>query len=524
MKNYPVKYVGDSLRINNEKKLQKNIITFLDTISTNTGKKTFYNTEEEQQKALQNIHNEMMSMNRGLYLALLCVSGSNDRNVQLGIGTLLRTPYRTVNGSILTEEIEFNGLEFLVDSLPPQRVLKLFCQFPDIKLNNSRTKKLVLNYILKSNNLEYWSVKYRNKLKKCLTHIWGLRTSSIIVSILNKKNRNEKENKILDKHLYKYIRDSKISNILIENCILFIFGNEKHANKSGSKFLESFVNAKKNFKDGKELPFEVLEGLRSTFHKDVPHEKVLLLTKNNLTSNQKISMHKKAKESNVKLQVKTENVDIVKLYISALENPDDDFTDSLSRKVKKEFNNIPFEYENISIVFDNSKSMFGDVVSGKNKPIAISLAMRDMLIEKSEESSIYYSSGGDYDQFELCYPKGETDLALPLAKAINSESDAIFIITDGYENAPAGRVDEILEISRELGFNKPVYQITPVASAEAQKLNTGVRSLSDHVSKLPVNNPASLGVGSLRMLIENDIEQAVIKLIKMANKKLLGDK
>ena len=49
----------------------------------------------------------------------------------------------------------------------------------------------------------------------------------------------------------------------------------------------------------------------------------------------------------------------------------------------------------------------------------------------------------------------------------------VFVLTDGYENAPAGRFAEVVRAVRQMGVETPIHQFSPVFAAEAR----GIRSL-----------------------------------------------
>ena len=67
--------------------------------------------------------------------------------------------------------------------MPAQRLLKLFLIFRGDKggkrVNNARTRKLILRSILDNPKLDFWAVKYRRKVAMCLAHwcrfcMWGV--------------------------------------------------------------------------------------------------------------------------------------------------------------------------------------------------------------------------------------------------------------------------------------------------------------------------------------------------------------
>jgi hypothetical protein len=102
-----------------------------------------------------------------------------------------------------------------------------------------------------------------------------------------------------------------------------------------------------------------------------------------------------------------------------------------------------------------------------------------------------------------CY--GDTSLAEGVVELLKDGPEAIFILTDGYENTTAGRLNETLRLVRKVGINIPVFQVSPVMASEA----FGLRRLSDHAIILPVNDPKALPVSMIRGLFELDLGKAI---------------
>jgi hypothetical protein len=95
---------------------------------------------------------------------------------------------------------------------------------------------------------------------------------------------------------------------------------------------------------------------------------------------------------------------------------------------------------------------------------------------------------------------------------IEAGPDAVYLLTDGYENAPSGRVDEVVRALRGLGVRTPIYQATPVLAGET----AGVRALSPAVAPLPVARPEGLGLALVRAAIDQDVESAIAGLLHLA--------
>ena len=106
-------------------------------------------------------------------------------------------------------------------------------------------------------------------------------------------------------------------------------------------------------------------------------------------------------------------------------------------------------------------------------------------------------------------PSGDTAVAGLLVSALKRNPDAVYVLTDGYENAPAGRVDEVMRAARALGVTTPMFQVSPVLGAEAG----GVRRLSDELAPVPVARPEAVGLGMVRAVLTADVEAGIRALL-----------
>jgi hypothetical protein len=146
------------------------------------------------------------------------------------------------------------------------------------------------------------------------------------------------------------------------------------------------------------------------------------------------------------------------------------------------------------------------------RPIAVALALRDVLTHATESTVIV--AGGDGRA--LVRPRGATSLAEPLLEAIASEPEAIYVLSDGYENRPAGRFSELVAALRAMGIGTPILHLNPVFAGESK----GVRSLG--VPTLPVSSPEALGISFVRGLLEADPRRGIDALIGLARPRLFA--
>jgi len=509
--------------------LAPHVLSFLDVCTTSYGRSTHYNTREQQVSSEIHAHAELFRRCRDLYETLLLLPGTTDHSRQLGISTLLANPRGA--DVFLDPKIERHILEKFVREMPPQRLLKMFDalrgrggHFGIKRSNNARTRKLILKTILNSPRFELWVVKYRDKVKGALVHAWGQKLASFIGEAVKQYPKFSKMSRIdrgaLRDHVFRYIiGDTDVHNkrVRVCQCLAFLFGKRDGFYKE-MKMLNAFVCSKKDLKAGSILPTEVLEGIRSTYHQNTkPGDIIRIKAKSKtMTTHERRVVQKRAKEAGVDVEMRVDDYSSVELYIHAFENGMTGIVqDALTRKAKKTATTLPFSYNRIGILLDASKSMEGSREQPL-RPMAVALSLRDALVASAESASVLVC-GGTYegDKATLTRPKGSTDLAERLLFLMMDEPEAIFIISDGYENAPAGRTGDVLRLAREYGNDTPIIHFNPVFAAE-----TGaVRSICDGIDKvvtMPVKSPELIGTTMVRGLIESDPRQGIENLVRIA--------
>jgi len=490
---------------------QKNILantflSFIESASTATGRATFYNTKEEQEKAIKSIHQQLLELDRSIYSLSLLLPGFMDYSKQLSIINLLKT--QGTKNALLDELQEKDLIAKIFGQLSIPRKLKLFVKLRKQKINNARTRKLILRSILGEKNLERWVTKYKTKIADALEHAWGKRNTSIIKSILSKPSNtlSTKERGILKNYLLKYNEGPNLTHVIFE-CVAFVLGVKR---TYVLPLLKAYQESKEELNKGAKLSYEVLEGIRSTYHKENTAAQVLELTKGQLTKGQKIAMQAKAKVDKVAVAFNPMDYDTIRLYLYAFKQGlTEEIEKALKEKAIKIAKDLPLQFQKIGILIDHSQSMEGNVTQWM-RPLATTLAIRDVLKAVSKEA-VVHSCGNDINANEiLLKANGDTSLAKGLLNLLEIEVETIFILSDGYENTPAGRVNEVLQLARKIGVNTPVIQINPVMAAESG----GVRKLSELITTLSVNNTEALGLSMLKAMFEIDIEQGVEALLK----------
>ena len=513
--------VEDSLQKLNIKRAASVAVNFLDVSSTATGRATHYNSKTEQEAAMNLVHKTLFNLDRGLYSILACLDGVLDISKQITSFNLMSNP-RNTDLTMTTDVQEAKILAYLMENMPPQRMLKFYKKVSEERVNNARTRKLILRTLLYQdfNKLDRWSVTYRNKLRIALTHALGKRMASIVCSIIPKRTKNRKEKSILQKNVVRFIeeKETTASNTKKKlEAIAFILGEESMTFSLPQ--IKAFIEVKKGkWNSGKLLSEEVLEGLRATYHTTRTHAEVLEMTKQNLTEGKKIAIQRVAEKNNVTIKFDPKKQEPVKLYVYAFQRGMTKAIEkALKEKAEKIANSFPVALGNIGVIVDNSASMYGHG-SQKNRPMAIALSVRDVLVAGASDSSVVFTDTPNRKTTKVMKKaSGDTSLARPLIKLLKEEKDAIFVLSDGYENAPAGRFSEVLKVARDIGIDTPVFQITPVASAE----NIGVKDLAPGLAHtLPVASGNAITSSMLKVVLQYNPEEGLRALIGSGLKSL----
>jgi len=480
-----------------QKRIVGRVVTsFLDIATTGTGRATHYNTREDQMRAERLAHATLFGMDRQSYSLLACLSGLMDNSRKLASWMLLEWPGvgEPTNYEL---QMEREVICALAESITAPRMFQLFGMLRETGCNNSRTRRVILHLLLGSDKLPWWSVKYRRKMKLALQHAWGKRMSSTIGSICRKRALTNKERGILSEHVWKHVEGDKDT---AQECVAFVMSSTE--GRWDTPLLRAFVEARDDLSAGKRLPPEVLEGIRSKFHPNKSHDDVLRLTAKTgaFTDGQKIKHQRRVEQAGTKVEFDPKRYDATKLYIYAYERGmDSEIRAALDEKAAQAATSFPVSCEGAVVLVDASASMVGDEKTQKLRPMANALAISDMLVAAGAKRIVV---GGKDRGRRLVRPAGDTSLALPLVHAVRDhEPSSVFVISDGYDNTPAGRFAETVRALRKVGISTAIYHLNPVAAAETASVR---RLAPDLVPTLAVQNPMALATTMLREALEQD--------------------
>jgi hypothetical protein len=495
---------------------------------------TYYHGKDEQMKAIQAQIKGMYKVSKELPLIIASQKGATGRFVS---EVLLNEFKSTLKGGAcnivnpidwydngLSDKAVLTALNNLGENGLPY-VLRLFVDLKEAKVNNERMRKIVLGFIWGQSNLEFYSMKYRNKLAEILKHVYGQKKTSILLSIAYKNTGlhpqvvigGEKEIAIVNESILRYYNGTPTDAFKL---LLFLFKKDERVTY-GAEFplLAEYQRAKTDISGIKNVPEEVLLGLISS----VKHPqyatmwatelqrtatKAMVRSTVQVTSiNQQVRQTKSTAKLGVEKVVEVEKAtDFMALYKTGYENG---FTNEIKVAIGKlaEKKKIEgFFYDNIGIVVDMSASMSGHSVESKNTPKAIADFTAKVLYASAKNTNTVYTDGDT------------TDLATSFIEVLKKEDptrpyDAIFILTDGYENAYDGLTNEVVAIWKaESGRSIPMFQISPITSAE---MGANVRVLGNGVVPMAINNPSAIQPQINARLLEIDTKKWLENQIKV---------
>lgn len=513
--------------------IKEGIIKGLEIASGAKSSATYYHKKTDQIAAVRNAVRNLYGISKELPLILASQKGVtgffiqetllNDfKNGEKGGACNIINPQNWYDDNI-GQNITENLLYVLEAEHGITYVLRMLESFKEHGINNQRSRKIAIRFIFTRDNLEFLSVKYRNKIKNILTHVYGQKKSFFLTNIIKKYLatgifNDDSHHKIINKELLKYGNDSE----KLMKLYLFIMGEGAMSYYDDGNYpvINQFFKAHSDITGCSILPAEVLEGLIS----NVEHpqnksmwgteslrkntQKMIRESNQAITANQSVRQTKKNRELGVNKDINLSKVsDFVALYKTGYEAG---FTPELTEAIselalKRKLSN--FMYDNIGIVLDNSLSMSGHKQESKNTPRAIAEFTAEVLKHSAKANNIRVTSN-----------KYATDLASAFLDLANEGNyDVIFIISDGYENMYDGLLDEVVSYWKTLDNNDniPLYHVSPITGAE---MNAKVRKLSDKISTLAVNKPESVMLQLSSKLLEQDVKAWLKSQINMLAK------
>jgi len=368
-------------------------------------------------------------------------------------------------------------------------------RIPFKRVNNSRTRRLILQFIFDRDNLSLDSlaIKYKTKVRKLVTHamgepalhkIWTSPTPEIAFRRSKIARYNNDSFPVL-LHLFNmpFIGDpEKFPKINLYHVM-------KEAAKAGDE--REFIRVMKM----KKLPFETVLGFRNTYKIDVPLRDVHESTTK--TDRQKLQTESATARAGAKVSVdynKQNLFDLLKIfYHKTIEQDSSNIDDIVTSIEKKSETKSDVSFGKAVVIMDCSHSMRGNAKRHLH-PFLVGMSLIltiDNLVDIMYTGGTWIKTQSDRWK-QVIYPEKQTCLWESLLTAAAMDNvDSIIIISDGYENSPMkGMFSKVYKKLRQDGYlqHDSVIHINPVFASESK----GVKQLDPDIPVLPVSSHKSL--------------------------------
>ena len=503
--------------------IKKSLLAGIEIAAGARSSATLYNKRDEQIAAIKSAVRVMYTVSKEIPLIIACQKGATGFFIQEAVLNELLYTTKSGNCNIVNTIDWYDGgisdaaMKCALNALDRESgityVLRLFVNLKTDKINNGRSRRLMLDFILSHQNLEFISVKYKNKLQEILRHAYGERMCSILVNIAKtlistRTFISEKSQSIFNKNFSRYVSGDIINAV---KCFLFIF-------EKGTSDMYDFINfpimaeyyvLMKDVTKINKVPEEIALGLLSDKKhpqhtawwgtKEVRMTALAMIREKakSTTANQVLRQTKKNFSIGAAKTANIERVtDFMALYKTGYETG---FDTELNRAIdrladKQSVRNFP--YRIVGILVDESQSMKGHSIESKNTPRAI-VDFTSLVIQKSAKAGQVVHVGAN-----------EINLLESITELLETEPpvgyDALFILSDGHHDSKKVRLNSIIKAWKN-NRSVPVYHVSPILGDDTGVAR--VQQLGDEIMSISVNKPSVLMTQINAKLLEQDVKK-----------------
>ena len=494
-------------------------------------KGAFYEEADEQFQRVFQMWKDLFSFDRTLFSLTTLLGGTGFSKGSMN-HMLLANPQSTTGKELIPEGMAFDYeskvIKYNLSKERMPRALKNLLMLTGkegfIRVNNSRTRKIILEFIFNrpEREVESLAINYKSKLKKLIRHALGKQT---IYNILNG------DEKAFNKWIGRY--NSKVLPV-----VYHIFDKEPpwNAGRTTALFVKllRYWSLRKAAKEGnvdhfrtlmKGMPTRTVMGFRNTYK--VPIDKSEVYEEAKMGSRESLQMESAVKRSGAtkvkEINYKNQDIyDLWKAFYFKLMNNDPENMDKIMEGLDHQSGKVDrIDIGECAVIIDASRSMIGSE-ERKLHPFLTSLSILSTL---ENVKDVFYVGGKRVntpteDPISVIIPYNSTDLWRGLTEAVITGVPNIIIISDGYENTIKGMFEHTYNHFKKSGYEFNLIHLNPVFSADA-KMGTS-RRLTKDTKPLPVSSYKFL---ETELIFDRMIENREVIKNLLVNKyhKLLGE-
>ncbi|WP_329221779.1 hypothetical protein [Streptomyces microflavus] len=425
----------------------EDVLLFVNAAITATGQREFRSDAVGQQLSLDFLHAYVRVNYRRVYASSLALD-INDHNALRIVLGLLET-----SGEASAEERRTEGrlIAARLALLPPQRVYRLFGEVRRAGINNRRTRAIMRDWLAARPDLGHDAVKYRGGVKAAARHIHlrcpeGAEPLAEVGAFLFRPGRLPRyEHRLLDAWRRAHYEQGAVA----------------------------------------ELPFTVAEGFAARH--GMKREVFLKRAAPRMTRLERLRTHSVTQRPEIDLTV----MPLTRLALYVLSLPFEqraarrtELTGALRTAARRAAGGHAGSWGRVHAVLDDSFSSSGSGQK-RRRPLAVALACHHLLEALAAPGAyrgLWTSGRGDA---LLVRPWGPTPLGMRVLDALEpgpggAAPDRLVIVSDGWDNAPAGLAGEVLRVWRKRldpGRRTAVVHVNPIYDADGfdvRRLAAGV--------------------------------------------------
>lgn len=355
-------------------------------------------------------------------------------------------------------------------------------------VNNSRTRKIILEYLFDRENhdLDSMAVNFKSKMAQLVRHALGKQDLFKLVQLQDVKVFN------------KFIRPYNQYGFPVV-CHLF---NVKYQHTAGAvsahfPMIDRYWVLKEAAQKGdvetfrktmQGMPHLTVMGFRNKYKLPIEISEIHDTSKK--SKKQQIQMESAAKRSGAKkVKVNYENQDLYDLWKSVyhkLATADTSNLDEVFAAIEKSQTRAKVDMGPCVVIIDSSRSMIG----ADERPLHPFLTALCLVSSLENVKDVIYAGGKTLEVpnkgISLKVPSGQTCLWRALIKAAKLEPKTIVVLSDGYENTVQGAFAHVYEHLKKEGHKFDLLHINPVFSAGARQ--GSARMLAKDLEPLPISD------------------------------------
>lgn len=453
----------------------------------------FYEETNEQFQAVMQMWMNLFNHDRVLFGLTTILNGTGYSKGRMN-HILLSNPQNVTGRELVPDGLSFDyenkAILYNLSNERTPRALKNLLMLAggenQKRVNNSRTRKIILEYIFnrETKSLDGLAVNYKGKLKRLVRHALG----------------KQDLHKILNGDLVLFRKFIARYNRHAAPVLLHLFDKKDfsmHKTKAYFPKIEKYHALKDaaiagdvdEFKKHmKGMPDSTVMGFRNSYK--IPIDKADVYQKAKMSDRKALQSEAAVKRTGAKVKVNYKNQDIYdlwKAFYFKVFNDDSENIDKISDAIDHQNLKLSkIDLGETAVIIDASKSMFGS----DTRPLHPFLTSLSLLSVIDNIKEIIYVGGKWFDApnsaMKVVVPSGSTDLWRGLVDAVLTGAETIVLISDGYENTVKGMFGTVYKHFKESGYEFKMIHLNPVFSADA-KVGTA-RALTEDTKPLPVSN------------------------------------